>query len=68
MKILVSLESNKTVDELRDLNFMRDCRRVRSKELRYRRIFYVLFLLVLGLSVFANLEVQNYGDYANKIY
>ena len=33
---------------------MRDCQRVRFKELCYRRIFYVLFLCVLAASAFIN--------------
>lgn len=33
---------------------MRDCRKVRSKELYYIRIYYVLFLLVLAASAVTN--------------
>ena len=47
MTILVKVEDNKTTDEIRHLNLMRDCQRVRSKERWYKRIFYGLFILVL---------------------
>ena len=64
MMILVNRQSNKTTEQLRHANYMRNCRRVRSVELCHKRIFYVLSLLVLGFSVFANLETLN----ANKGY
>jgi hypothetical protein len=54
MDNLVRVEKNKSVDWIRHLNYMRDCQRVRSKELCYRRIFYVLFLCVLAASALIN--------------
>lgn len=43
MIILIGVEANKTIHEIRHLNFMRDCRRVRAKEIWYKRFFYLLF-------------------------
>ena len=47
MKMLVTLEANKSVDQIRHLNFMRDCQTVRSRERCYLTIFYVLIILVM---------------------